>query len=72
MKNQIQQQEESKTRILIVEDDRILAGELKNFLARWGYGVELAEDFEDLLAEFCRVSPRLVLMVINLPYYDGF
>ena len=72
MKNQIQQQEESKTRILIVEDDRILAGELKNFLARWGYGVETAEDFEDLLAEFCRVSPRLVLMDINLPYYDGF
>lgn len=69
MENQIQRH---RARILIVEDDRVLAGELEDFLVRWGYGVELAEDFADLLAEFRRLSPQLVLMDINLPYYDGF
>lgn len=72
MENQIQGRAKPGARILIVEDDRVLAGELEDFLTRWGYGVEPAEDFADLLAEFRRISPQMVLMDINLPYYDGF
>lgn len=72
MKNEKRQAVKEKIRILIVEDDRALAGEIGAFLARWGYRAELASDFDDLLAEFCRLSPRLVLMDVNLPCYDGF
>ncbi|HCJ56130.1 MAG TPA: DNA-binding response regulator, partial [Clostridiaceae bacterium] len=30
------------------------------------------EDFSNIKKEFIKNSPNLVLMDINLPYYDGF
>ena len=59
-------------KILIVEDDETLAGELCSFLMRWGYAAEAACRFDQIINEFCRCMPQLVLMDINLPYYDGF
>lgn len=59
-------------KILIVEDDRILAEEICQFLVKWGYEADMVQQFEDV-ASICLASqPHLVLMDINLPYYDGF
>jgi DNA-binding response OmpR family regulator len=59
-------------RILIVEDDRTIASILEEHMRKWGYEVAAAEDFRDILPGFAAFDPHLVLMDINLPYYDGF
>lgn len=63
---------DGKIKLMIVEDDQILAREIASFLVRWGYETVIACRFDDLLAEFLEVSPKLVLLDINLPFYDGF
>lgn len=59
-------------RILIVEDEEILAEEIKDFLGRWGYEAAVVTNFSDVTGEFMQCRPQLVLMDINLPFYDGF
>ena len=58
--------------IMIVEDDDILAREIKDFLIRWGYQAVTATHFENIMQDFINYKPHLILMDINLPYYDGF
>lgn len=58
--------------IFIVEDDKVLANELKDYLTRYGYTITLVHDFSNVLSEYLHVNPDLVLMDINLPFYDGF
>lgn len=59
-------------KIFIVEDDTILARELAAFLERWNYKTVTAQCFDAIEQEFMECSPQLVLMDINLPFYDGF
>lgn len=59
-------------KIMIVEDDESLAKEMESFLVRWGYEAVIARKFDRLTDEFGEQEPHLVLMDINLPYYDGF
>lgn len=61
-----------KCRIMIVEDDEMLAREIGTFLRKWGYETVASQDFEDITREFVTHNPQLVLMDINLPFYDGF
>lgn len=59
-------------RILIVEDDAVIAGEIKQSLNRWGFEAISADDFSDVLKIFNETSPQLVLMDISLPFYNGY
>lgn len=59
-------------KIMIVEDDAALAGEIAAFLEKWGYRTFLAEQFAQVVDEFLACRPQLVLMDVNLPFYDGF
>lgn len=59
-------------RILIVEDDEIIAGLVKKHLESWGYQVDLISDFSKVLAEFVRKDPQLVLLDLKLPFFNGF
>lgn len=59
-------------RIQMVEDDNIIAEEVKKFLSKWGYEVECVTDFNDVLGHFTRFMPQLVLMDIGLPFYNGY
>lgn len=61
-----------KMHIMIVEDDETLAREIKDFLMRWGYYAVIATHFENIAEDFYNYKPHLILMDINLPYYDGF
>ena len=59
-------------RILIVEDDEIIAGLVKKHLESWGYQVDLISDFSQVLADFVRKDPQLVLLDLKLPFFNGF
>lgn len=59
-------------KIFIVEDDAVIASNILGQLQRWGFSGAIAEDLQDVLGEFRRFSPHLVLMDISLPFYNGF
>lgn len=58
--------------IFIVEDDKALSREIKTHLSKWGYNVHEVENLEDITNEVIKANPKLILMDINLPCYDGF
>lgn len=59
-------------KILIIEDDNTISSILGEHLIKWGYEVLVAIDFSDILVDFVAFDPHLILLDINLPYYDGF
>lgn len=59
-------------KIMLVEDDKILSEQLQLYLSRWGYDVETSRHFENIVNDFEKIRPWLILMDINLPLYDGF
>ena len=67
-----EREECSVYRILIVEDDAVIAGEIGRALAAWGYDVRIAEDLSDVTGVFRAYAPELVLMDVSLPRYNGF
>ena len=61
-----------KMKIMVIEDDKMLANEISDFLLKWNFLVYVAKDFKNLLIEFSKIEPQLILLDINLPFYDGF
>ncbi len=59
-------------KILIVEDDLIIAKTVKNHIRSWGFEAECVTDFKDVLATFVSYSPQLVLLDITLPFFNGY
>lgn len=59
-------------KILIVEDDFVIAESLASELKKWNYGVIVVEQFDDILSIFNQHQPQLVLLDINLPTLNGF
>ena len=59
-------------KIFIVEDDEMIAAGLKRHLENWGDAVECAQDLGNVMLEFVRAAPQLVLMDIKLPFYNGY
>ncbi|WRS28297.1 response regulator transcription factor [Oscillospiraceae bacterium MB08-C2-2] len=59
-------------KILIVEDDAVIAEEISKGLAKWGYKTKAVEDFSSVLTLFAEFEPHLVLMDISLPFYNGY
>ncbi|MFA9458828.1 response regulator transcription factor [Halalkalibacter sp. AB-rgal2] len=59
-------------RILIVEDEISITNTLKNRLKKYGYECHTIEDFKRVLDVFQETEPHLVIMDINLPYFDGY
>ena len=59
-------------RILVVEDDAVIAGQIGKYLEKWGYEVETVKDFADVMGQFAAYEPQLVLMDIGLPFYNGY
>lgn len=59
-------------KILLIEDDLDVARELSLSLRRWDLEVELIDNFNNIVKEFIDKKPSLLLVDINLPFYDGF
>ena len=59
-------------RVLVVEDDAVIAAQIDKYLGKWGYEVETVRDFADVMGQFAAYEPQLVLMDIGLPFYNGY
>ena len=59
-------------KILIVEDDRVIANKMKEHLEKWDYEVACVQDFKRVQEEYTAFDPQLVIMDIILPFYNGF
>lgn len=59
-------------RIMIVEDDEVIARAVQQSLVSWGMDAFCVQDFSSVLAEFAVKNPQLVLMDIHLPFFNGF
>ncbi|UUV13677.1 response regulator transcription factor [Clostridioides difficile] len=59
-------------KIMVVEDDVSLKNIIAKCLIKWGHDVHQIENLENIIEEFKNYNPELVLLDINLPFYDGF
>ena len=59
-------------KILIVEDDMVIAKVIANHLTKWNYEVKYITDFRGVIEQFIKFDPQLVLLDISLPFYNGY
>lgn len=58
--------------ILIIEDEKKICDFVAADLKGWGYTVHIIEDFQKVEEAFLAIRPHLIILDINLPYYNGF
>ena len=59
-------------KIYIIEDDLKLSDITKEYLQNNGYIVYQTESFIDIMKEINEIKPNLIILDINLPYFDGY
>ncbi|MHC1684402.1 MAG: response regulator transcription factor [Clostridiaceae bacterium] len=59
-------------KIAIVEDDKKLCDLMGEFLSNSGYEIYVIEDFINIVEDIKKLDVDLVLLDINLPYFDGY
>ena len=59
-------------RIMIIEDDQTMAETIKKQIESWGNHGICVEDFQNVIPEFVKCDPHLVLVDIMLPFYNGY
>ena len=59
-------------KILLFEDDEAISNSIKNHLENWGFEIAAVRDFRNIINEFNKVNPHIVLLDIMLPFYDGY
>ncbi len=59
-------------KIMIIEDDLIMAQEVKKQIESWGNTAMNVENFQNIIPDFVAFDPHLVLVDIMLPFYNGY
>ena len=59
-------------RLLIVEDDRGIAEGVREQAEAWDITAHIITDFHNVMAEFSRFDPHIVLLDISLPFFNGY
>lgn len=59
-------------KILIVEDDGVIAKTIQKQIESWSYEAKCITDFKAVLEEFLVYDPQLVLLDISLPLFNGY
>jgi len=59
-------------RIFIVEDDNKISAVLKRNMKKYGFDASCVSEFRDIMPELEVYEPHLVMLDINLPYFDGY
>ncbi len=60
-----------KKRLLLAEDDELLAGLLNFRLEKGGYEVKLSSDGREVKEHLTTYSPDLIISDIMMPYFSG-
>lgn len=59
-------------KIMIVEDDSVIAKAIAEHLHSWGYDCFCVDNFRAIDEQFAALSPHLLLLDVSLPYYNGY
>nr|WP_302661016.1 response regulator transcription factor [uncultured Clostridium sp.] len=59
-------------KVFIIEDDVKINEQLGSFLKRYGYEVATSFDFENIVDIALEKNPKIILLDINLPVFDGY
>ena len=59
-------------KIFIIEDEEKIRIELSELLNRYGYEANYSNDFENIVKIALESNSHIILLDINLPYYDGY
>ncbi|WP_160680455.1 response regulator transcription factor [Clostridium sp. C8-1-8] len=59
-------------KVMIIEDDEKLCAIVKEHMERYGYITYEVKDFNRIEKEIEDIKPDILILDINLPYYDGF
>lgn len=60
------------TNIFIIEDDKKINKEITSLLNRYGYNCSSSDNYENIVEDAIASNPNLILLDINLPFYDGY
>lgn len=58
-------------KIMIIEDDKVVAKELQSLLINCNYQADVLEDFENAKDIILKSNSDLILLDINIPYLNG-
>jgi DNA-binding response OmpR family regulator len=58
-------------KILIIEDDETIQQQLKSLLEKYRYEAVTTDDFSDVVNFALEQQPHLIILDLNLPYFDG-
>lgn len=58
--------------ILLIEDDIKLQKYITEYLSAYDYGIFTVDDYDYVIERLEETSPRLIILDINLPKFDGF
>lgn len=59
-------------RLLIIEDDKGIAGAIKKQAEMWDLEVRTVENFRNVMAAFAEFDPHIILLDIALPFFNGY
>lgn len=59
-------------KLLIVEDDRGIAQAIKTQAEMWEIEVHTVANFRNVMEEFAKIDPHIVLLDIALPFFNGY
>lgn len=59
-------------KIYIVEDEITIRSELAKLLESYGYTCAYSDDFQNIVEHILKEATDLILLDINLPFYDGY
>lgn len=58
--------------LLLIEDNEQLRKYIREYLSAYGYEAHVLDDYDYVLETIERVAPKLILLDITLPKFDGF
>ena len=59
-------------KLLIIEDDKGIAEAIKAQAELWDLQVHCVENFRNIMTEFAKFDPHIVLLDISLPFFNGY
>ena len=62
---------EKMKKILIIEDEKVIADELYDLLKNSLYEAFILKDFQNAKQEILKIKPDLILLDINIPFLNG-